>query len=42
MPQEWPSSPFHRHVKAGVYPPNWGCLGDAVLRFDDLDETAIA
>jgi putative transposase len=22
--QDWPYSTFHRHVKAGVYPANWG------------------
>ena len=23
-PIDWPYSSFHRHVKAGVYPPDWG------------------
>lgn len=24
-PKDWPHSSFHRHVKAGVYPIDWGC-----------------
>ncbi len=24
-PKDWPHSSFHRHVKAGVYPVDWGC-----------------
>ena len=23
-PIDWPYSSFHRHVKAGIYPPDWG------------------
>ena len=26
-PQEWPHSSFHRWVRAGVYPADWGCGG---------------
>ena len=23
-PIDWPNSSFHRHIKAGIYPPDWG------------------
>ena len=39
--RDWPWSSFPRWVEAGVYSPNWGCLRDGPLRFDDLDETAM-
>jgi putative transposase len=34
----WPYSSFHRWVKEGVYPPNWG---EGPMSFADLDETAM-
>ena len=39
--KDWPYSTFHRWVRQGVYPPNWGCKADGNLAFDDLDATAM-
>ena len=36
--RDWPYSSFHRWVKEGVYPPNWG---EGPMTFDDLDQTAM-
>jgi putative transposase len=40
-PRDWPWSSFHRWVKQGAYDPQWGCVSNGPLRFDDLDETAM-
>lgn len=32
-PKEWPYSTFHRYVREGVYPCNWGA--DSKITFDD-------
>jgi putative transposase len=40
-PADWPYSSFHRWVEQGVYPAGWGRKSDGILRFDDLDETAM-
>lgn len=42
-PMDWPYSSFHRWVRQGDYPPDWGCAGRSrpTLRFDDLNETAM-
>jgi putative transposase len=40
-PRDWPYSSFQRWVERGVYEPNWGCPEKGVLKFDDLDETAM-
>jgi putative transposase len=39
--KDWPFSSFHRWVRSGVYPPDWGCAADGAFRFDDLDDTAM-
>jgi putative transposase len=39
--QDWPYSTFHRWVKQGVYPPDWGSKVHGVMEFDDLDITAM-
>lgn len=38
-PRDWPHSSFHRHVREGVYPPNW-CCGDEVRppAYDRVDD----
>jgi putative transposase len=40
-PRDWPHSAFHRWAKTGVYAPDWGCMTRGLLKFDDLDETAM-
>jgi putative transposase len=40
-PRDWPFSSFHRWVRRGDYPPDWGCTTHGPLQFDDLDETAM-
>ena len=40
-PVDWPHSSFHRWVARGVYERHWGCTSRGLLRFDDLDETAM-
>jgi putative transposase len=40
-PLDWPYSSFHRWVKLGVYPQEWGCGSAGTARFDDLDLTAM-
>jgi putative transposase len=40
-PVDWPYSSFHRWVERGVYPAGWGRKSAGILRFDDLDETAM-
>lgn len=37
-PQDWRWSTFHRRVLAGVYPPNWACVGRRpfTMNFDDI------
>ncbi|MGE4001770.1 MAG: transposase [Planctomycetaceae bacterium] len=40
-PKDWPHSSFHRWVKKGVYEPDWGCSRNGLLRFSNLDETAM-
>jgi putative transposase len=37
-PRDWPYSSFHRYVREGVYPPDWG---EGPLDFGDLDGTAM-
>jgi hypothetical protein len=38
---DWEYSSFHRWVREGVYQQHWGCVSRGLVRFDDLDETAI-
>ncbi len=39
-PRDWPSSSFHRWVRAGVYPEDWACWSDGrTLGFPDIEET---
>jgi len=33
---DWPWTSFHRCVRAGLYPPDWGC---GPMAFDDIAET---
>ena len=40
-PRDWPYSSFHRWVRLGVYPNDWGCSKYGQLKFDDLEETAL-
>ncbi len=40
-PKNWPHSSFHRWVECGVYERDWGCLERGILKFDDLNETAM-
>ncbi|HEV3416926.1 MAG TPA: transposase [Pirellulales bacterium] len=40
-PADWPYSSFHRWVEQGVYPAGWGRQSLGIMRFDDLDETAM-
>jgi putative transposase len=40
-PSDWPYSSFHRWVRLGHYPPDWGCSSSGPLKFDDLDSSAI-
>jgi putative transposase len=40
-PCDWPYSSFHRWVKAGVYPANWGHADAGLLSFHDLEESAM-
>jgi putative transposase len=40
-PKDWPYSSFHRWVDQGVYDAEWGSLDQGVLKFEDLDETAM-
>jgi putative transposase len=39
-PRDWPYSSFHRWVRKGVYPPDWGA-GNQVVDFSDLETTAM-
>ena len=39
--QDWPYSSFHRWVKQGVYPPDWGSKAHGVMELDDLDTFAM-
>jgi len=39
--RDWPYSTFHRWVKQGVYPPDWGSKVDGTMEFDDLDTSAM-
>lgn len=38
-PRDWPWSSFHRWVRAGVYPLNWGCASRQPLDFRDLEDS---
>lgn len=40
-PRDWPYSSIHRWIKAGVYEPDWGRVENGLLKFDDLNETAM-
>jgi putative transposase len=40
-PRDWPHSSFHRFVRAGSYPVDWGCSSAPPPVFDRLDATAI-
>jgi putative transposase len=40
-PSDWPFSSFHRWVRLGVYPKEWGGGKSGPLSFEDLDETAM-
>jgi putative transposase len=40
-PRDWPYSSFHRWVKEGVYEPNWGIGPEGLMRFEDLESTAM-
>ncbi len=40
-PGDWPHSSIHRWIKAGVYPPDWGCSEHFASRFAGLDQTAM-
>jgi putative transposase len=44
-PRDWPYSSFHRWVRAGDYPADWGCGASGhpprQFAFDDLDATAM-
>ena len=35
--KDWPFSTFHRYVKAGIYPENWGGIAEAT-RDEDYGE----
>ncbi len=37
-PKDWPWSSFHRCVRAGDYPPNWGCQDRPPPNFPTIDE----
>jgi putative transposase len=39
-PKDWPYSSFHRWVREGAYPHDWGC-GPSAPSFDDLEQTAM-
>jgi putative transposase len=39
--RDWPYSTFHRWVKQGVYPPDWGSKSRGIMEFDDLDTSAM-
>jgi len=39
--QDWPYSTFHRWVKQGVYPADWGSKAHGIMEFDDLDTSAM-
>jgi hypothetical protein len=39
--QDWPYSTFHRWVKQGAYPPDWGSKAHGVVEFDNLDISVI-
>lgn len=39
--KDWPYSTFHRWVKQGVYPVDWGCGNFDTAMFGDLDLTAV-
>jgi putative transposase len=40
-PVDWPYSSFHRWVQRGVYAAGWGRKSAGILRFADLDESAM-
>jgi putative transposase len=37
-PKDWPWSSFHRHVRSGDYPMEWGCQNKSPLDFGGIDE----
>jgi len=39
--RDWPYSTFHRWVKQGVYPSDWGSKAQRIIEFDDLDASAM-
>ena len=39
--KDWPYSTFHRWVKRGVYPLDWGSTPHEIMGFDDLDISAM-
>jgi putative transposase len=39
--KDWPFSTFHRWVKQGIYPPDWGSKTHGVMEFHDLDTSAM-
>jgi putative transposase len=38
--RDWKWSTFHRYVREGIYPIDWGSLSGVAMLFEDLDETA--
>lgn len=40
-PGDWPWSSFHRLVRLGIYPPDWGQHAPLNLKFDDLEKSAM-
>ena len=36
-PKDWPHSSFHRWVREGIYPEDWGC--QTMLDFSDIEDT---
>jgi putative transposase len=40
-PRDCPYSSFHRWVRQGIYPADWGCDSATAPRFDNLDTTAM-
>ena len=40
-PRDWPWSSFHRYVRTGDYPPDWGSEDMPAPRFCDIDESLL-
>jgi putative transposase len=40
-PRDWPWSSFHRYVRSGDYPVDWGCAHERPPQFGGVDEGLI-